>query len=49
MKPESKSADVPKDTRTVHDNLRINNPYRRTIRDARLRGALVTYANSTRY
>jgi hypothetical protein len=48
MKAESKSADVPKDTPTVRDNLRINNPYRRSPRYARLRGALAIYANSTR-
>jgi hypothetical protein len=48
MKAEPESVDVPKDTRTVRDDLRINNPYRWTIRDARLHSALVTYAHSTR-
>lgn len=48
MQTQPESANVPTTIPTVPDGIHKNNPRLRTIHDARLRGALVTYANSTR-
>jgi hypothetical protein len=48
MKTQSESVHIPKDSRTVRNDIRTSNPQPLTIHDARLRNALVTYSNSTR-
>jgi hypothetical protein len=48
MKTQSESVNVSKDTRTVHSDIRTNDPNPRTIHDARLRDVLVTHSKSTR-
>jgi len=48
MKTHSESVNVPKDSRTMRDDTRINNPDPRTIHNAQLRDVFVTHSRSTR-